>query len=198
MKRGTMLAVTGVAIVAAVTAVVLLTRGPGASRTPDADAPVAATVASDVASTDTTTGGLTASATKVDADARWLRDADGTQGNRLQVTLRIADGWKVNATPASLDFLIPTRISGTVDGNAVELVPNYPIGAKSDIELEGTRIRVYRDGTTIDVGVPAATAERAQSAGGLELTVRVQSCSDDGICLAPSDLQASAQLGTED
>ena len=38
--------------------------------------------------------------------------ADGWRSFR--VLLEIADGWHVNANPASLEFLIPTRVAGAV------------------------------------------------------------------------------------
>ena len=55
-------------------------------------------------------------------DIRAVRDGAGG----LQVTLHIAEGWHVNANPASLDFLIPTAKLSPTMRNRVE--PNGNVG----------------------------------------------------------------------
>jgi len=136
--------------------------------------------------------GLAQSASKVDASAHWSTPAADRAPDRIRVVLDIADGWHVNANPASLDFLIPTRVTASANGSPLKVSPRYPPGRESDIELEGKRIRVYGDATVIAVDVPPESRRTAQASGSLELTVRVQSCSDDGTCLAPSDLHLTA------
>jgi len=184
MNRGIALLLVGAAIAATIAGFVI--SGQQGSSGP--------AMASDQAAP-SNGGGLAASADKVDVSAAWTKDTADVPEDRITVTLNVADGWHVNANPASLDFLIPTEVSGRVDGDPVELAPAYPAGRQSDIELDDTRIRVYGDGTTIDVGLPDETSRRARASGRIDLTVRVQSCSDDGTCLAPSSLEATARTG---
>lgn len=124
--------------------------------------------------------GLATSASKVDAIARYA-DADST---RLQVRLDMADGWHVNAHPASLDFLVPTTITATRGGEPLPLTIAWPQGHDSGIELGGTSIKVYSDATVIPVRIDAP----AQSAAQPTLKIRVQACSNKGLCLPPSTL----------
>ncbi|HKJ95151.1 MAG TPA: hypothetical protein VKA32_05945, partial [Gammaproteobacteria bacterium] len=141
MNRGTVLLLAGAAIAATIAGFVIYGQQ-GSSRPAVASEPAATSNG----------GGLAASADKVDVSAAWTKGTADESAGRLTVTLHVADGWHVNAHPASLDFLIPTEVSGRVDDETVELAPTYPAGTESDIELEDTRIRVYSDGTTIDVG----------------------------------------------
>lgn len=120
--------------------------------------------------------GLATSASKVDVSAEYIHA--GEDAPRIRVQLAIADGWHVNANPASLDFLVPT----TIDADAGTLDIDWPDGHDSDIELGGTSIQVYSGNTTIPVRLDAAAAES------VTLRVRVQACSDSGLCLPPSTL----------
>lgn len=128
--------------------------------------------------------GLAQSASKVDAIATYA-DAAGATGQVIQVRLDIADGWHVNAQPASLDFLVATSINATVDGETVPLTVAWPEGHASGIELGGTEIKVYGDGTVLPVQLDAAALDAGAQP---TLKIRVQSCSDKGLCLPPSTL----------
>jgi len=183
MRRGPAigLAAVGVAVIGAALWFAVL-RQPAPEAGPD----TAATPA---------TPGLASSAGKVEVSAAWATGPGEDDHPRIELALHIADGWHVNANPASLDFLIPTRVQATVDGGAAAVSPAYPSGRESDIQLEGTRIRVYGDGTIIPVELPAATLQRVRGAGALELAVRVQSCSDSGTCLAPATVRTTLPAG---
>ncbi|RRQ22402.1 DUF255 domain-containing protein [Thiohalobacter thiocyanaticus] len=107
---------------------------------------------------------------------------DDTDPRRLVVTLQLKPGWHVNATPASLDFLIPTRVRARSGDRALELVADYPAGRPLAAGFERP-IRVYDDG----VRIPVRLARPAPEA--LELSLHAQACSDDGQCLAPAELR---------
>lgn len=130
--------------------------------------------------------GLTDSASKVDVSAQYVSPTDDQNRPRIRVRLNIADGWHVNANPASLDFLIPTTIDAKADGKALPLSITWPQGHDSGIELGGTEIKVYSDGTVIPVQLESAAIGTREQ---IELDVRVQSCSDAGLCLPPSTLK---------
>ncbi|HLQ84568.1 MAG TPA: protein-disulfide reductase DsbD N-terminal domain-containing protein [Salinisphaeraceae bacterium] len=129
---------------------------------------------------------LQQSASKVEATATY----DTEDAQQLNVQLDIADGWHVNANPASLEFLIPTSITAHAGDNELAPEVDWPAGKDSGIELGGTEIQVYDSDTEIPVQLDDAAAKALQ-AGQLELEVVVQACSDDGICLPPSTLNVT-------
>jgi uncharacterized protein len=94
----------------------------------------------------------------------------GADGWRpIEVRLGIRAGWHVNANPASLDFLIPTKVEGEVR----KLV--YPPGEVFHSAFAAELLRVYS-------GTVAIRAEAAAQAGAVRLTY--QAC-DDRRCLPP-------------
>jgi hypothetical protein len=96
--------------------------------------------------------------------------ASGTGAWRpLEVHLSLADGWHVNANPASEEFLIPTEVAGEV--RAVR----YPAGESFHFPFAETPLRVYQGEVTIR-GEAAAGAE--------EVRLTYQAC-DDRRCLPP-------------
>ena len=99
-----------------------------------------------------------------------LRGAAGTDGWRpFRIDLEIRDGWHVNANPASLEFLIPTRVEGPVRG------VSYPAGESFRFEFAPEEILVYSGKTSI-----AGSVEPGVS----DLRVTYQAC-DDRRCLPP-------------
>lgn len=106
----------------------------------------------------------------------------------MVLTLEIEEGWHVNATPPSMDFLIPTIVNTRVDGQAVEVPVIYPPGRTSDIVLDGTALEVYDDGAKITLSPDQAVGQTIASTDKLDIAVQVQSCDDSGICLAPSTI----------
>lgn len=133
-------------------------------------------------------GGLPDSSTKVSIQA-WFPGPVTTGGSRtLRVRLHIDQGWHVNANPASLEFLIPTTMQARANGQPVPLEVSYPPGRDSDIRLGGTTIEVYDDTTTLSAVVSADALAEAKAAGGLDIVVQAQSCSDKAICLAPAEI----------
>ena len=110
------------------------------------------------------------------------------------LTLNIEPGWHVNANPASIEFLIPTVVSSSVNGQALEIPTQYPRGRLSDIVLGDTALEVYDDGASIRLRPDEKQTAVLEKVGRLEMIVRVQACSDEGICLAPTDLPVALNL----
>lgn len=134
--------------------------------------------------------GLPDSSDRVSVDA-WFPGPVASDGSRdVRVRLHIDPAWHVNANPASLEALIPTTIQAQINGQTVPLEATYPPGRDSDIRLGDTTIKVYDDSTMISAVLAPETLEAAEAAGGVDLLVQVQSCSDEGICLAPTRLVA--------
>ena len=109
--------------------------------------------------------------------------------SELIVSFSIADGWHINANPASLEFLIPTTIRVERNGSPVKLEIDYPAGKLLDAGLEEP-IAVYSD----KVDIAARPGSRLDEADSLEVKARVQVCNDSGRCLLPSDLAAPVSL----
>lgn len=132
--------------------------------------------------------GLADSADEVGFHVKWQAQPAKQKIPSLSVTLVIAPGWHVNAHPASLEFLVPTTASGTVNGQVVKLDTRYPAGVDSGIRLNGKAIQVFDSGVTIAMKPIEAAWALIREAGQLTVRLRVQSCSDKGVCLAPSTL----------
>lgn len=140
------------------------------------------------------TSRLANSADKVSVKA-WFPGPARENGTRmLHVRLRIHPGWHVNANPATLRFLIPTTVKGSVGGKPVALSVSYPPGRDSNIRVSGKPIAVYDNNTVLKTRVTSKVLASARSAGALRILVTVQSCSDKGICLAPAQLSSTVPL----
>jgi hypothetical protein len=85
------------------------------------------------------------------------------------VTLQIRDGWHVNSNPASLPFLVPTRVGGDVRGLA------YPAAGRFRSAFAPEELAVYS-------GLAVIHGEAAPHATTLPLTY--QAC-NDRLCLPP-------------
>ncbi|HYW76661.1 MAG TPA: protein-disulfide reductase DsbD domain-containing protein [Gammaproteobacteria bacterium] len=140
------------------------------------------------------TSGLANSADKVSVKAWFHGPAQEDDTRLLRVRLRIHPGWHVNANPATLRFLIPTTVKGSVRGKPVALRVSYPPGRDSNIRVNGKSIAVYDNGTILKARVTSRVLALARSAGALKILVTVQSCSDKGICLAPAQLSSTVAL----
>ena len=112
----------------------------------------------------------------------------------IVLTLDIEPGWHVNANPASMEFLIPTVAKSSAGGQSLDIPTEYPRGRVSDIVLGDTALEVYDDGASIRLLPDEKQTTALKEAGKLDMTVRVQACSDEGVCLAPADLPVSLNL----
>jgi hypothetical protein len=103
------------------------------------------------------------------------------EGNSLTVTavLDIAEGWHINANPASLDFLIPTSVDVREDSGKAEVKPAYPDARAMATPLGDIKVYEGKVGIPVQVTLPGSTEN-------LRLLVRAQACKGTA-CLAPSD-----------
>jgi hypothetical protein len=127
------------------------TRQPGTDAPPQGVAAVEA-LARDVVSARARRGGPAASG--------WIP---------FEVMLTIREGWHVNANPASLEFLVPTRLEGEVRE------VRYPKGSKLKLGFSPQALSVWS-------GSVRLTGETKEGAQSLRLTY--QAC-DDTRCLPP-------------
>ncbi len=137
--------------------------------------------------------GAKSSAAHVQLRASWSDTPSDGKGETAVVRLEVADGWHINAHPASREFLIPTRITVRSGAQAVNARPSYPQGKDLEANLIGEKpIKVYAGAVTI----PLALESPSETGEPLIVQARVQACNDDGRCLAPATLDT--QLASRD
>lgn len=137
--------------------------------------------------------GMASSASKVRMTAEHADSGQAGNADTIAVHLEPASGWHVNANPASLKFLIPTKIQARAGDQNIPVTVDYPPGHDAGIELGGKPIKVYSGDTTIPVRLDSDAVAAARKAGAVRIDARVQACSTKGICLPPS--QISARVG---
>jgi uncharacterized protein YyaL (SSP411 family) len=98
----------------------------------------------------------------------------------LLVRLSISDGWHVNANPASLAFLIPTRVEAKDARTLIDVV--YPPGSVYHPRFSLEPLAVYEG--QVDIRVKPT----APLAAGAKLALVFQAC-DDSSCLPPETVQ---------
>ncbi|MBF24574.1 MAG: hypothetical protein CML18_13600 [Pusillimonas sp.] len=142
----------------------------------------------------TARSGLADSSDKVRLEIVGGSKALNGEAGEIVLALDIEPGWHVNANPASMEFLIPTVASSSVNGQSLDIPIQYPRGRVSDITLGDTALEVYDDDASIRLLPDETHTARLKEAGKLDMTVRVQACSDEGVCLAPADLPLTLNL----
>jgi len=120
----------------------------------------------------------------IETDTETVSVGKGTDAT-INVTLRIADGYHINANEPGLANLIPLVIQMT-GGQGVVAVPAYPAG-----ELFQGEIRVHH-GT---VRVPVTIRQVGPITGTPRLQVFYQVCTDR-VCLMPSTTELDVQIVT--
>lgn len=115
---------------------------------------------------------------------------------RVAVVVDIAEPWHVNANPASLPELIPTRL--TFEGApGIEFGKvTYPVGKPAIVAWASNPVALYSGTTTILI---EGRVKPDAPVGPVELTgvLTYQAC-DDNVCLAPQRLPVALQteIGT--
>ncbi len=103
----------------------------------------------------------------------------------LDVTLRIGDGYHINAHEPGLPSLIPLVIQIT-GGQGLEALPVYPAG-----ELYQDEIRVHHGTVT----VPVTIRQVGPVSGTPKLQVIYQACTDR-LCLVPTTIELDVEIVT--
>jgi hypothetical protein len=105
----------------------------------------------------------------------------GHDHDEIAVTLDIDAGYHVNANPASLDYLIPTKV--TVPGFTDAKV-TYPAAQVFKPRFLAEGISVYKGSASIRIELPLGSLARVRSSS---LNLEVQAC-DLQTCLPPSKI----------
>lgn len=113
--------------------------------------------------------------------------AGGTGEATVQLT--IADGYHVNANPATHSFLIPTKLDVTAENGITTGEPVYPAPLTKKFAFDEKPLAVYEGATTIKLPVTAGAAT-PKGAHTLRAKLRVQPCNDDA-CFPPRTVETS-------
>lgn len=156
-------------------------------------AAVACTRTAPQGTTDTTTAAPpippTAKATPrqiVQASAAPVTLKQGGTGE-AQVRLQIADGYHVNANPASFSYLKATEVEVAQGGGVAPGQPVYPVAVTKKFQFASQPIAVYEHEAVIKLPLHASgtTTKGTQS---LPVRVHVQAC-DEEVCYPPTTVE---------
>ncbi len=103
--------------------------------------------------------------------------------DEFAVTLRIDDGFHINANPASLPYLIPTSLA------LVGITPlriAYPVASRFKPNFANEPLDVYEGTVVITAFLPNGALGQVPA---LAASVTVQACTE-AICLPPAELVA--------
>ena len=106
-------------------------------------------------------------------------------GNAILITLRIDEGYHVNANPASAEYLIATSLA--FEGAAPERIA-YPSAIRIEPAFADQPIAVYEGTVTIVAIFSPGTLDQLRELG---FTLTAQACTEQ-ICLPPDDIVAKA------
>ncbi|RKU19733.1 thioredoxin [Candidatus Poribacteria bacterium] len=111
----------------------------------------------------------------------------------IELQLKIAAGWHINANPAGQDYLIPTTVE--LDANAsVEIVDIvYPKGKSTRFEFSDEPLNVYEGNFTIPLRLKQRPNVTRKENTPIILKLTYQPCNDTE-CLFPETLDISLEL----
>ena len=111
----------------------------------------------------------------------------------VELQIKIAMGWHVNANPAGQDYLIPTTVE--LDANApVEIVDIvYPKGKSMRFEFSDEPLNVYEESLTIPLRLRQKPNVAQKQNTPITLKLTYQPCNDTE-CLFPETLDVSLRF----
>ncbi len=113
-------------------------------------------------------------------------------GALSEVRLHIADGYHVNANPATFPYLRATELSVAGDGAVTAGTPAYPAAVKQKFSFEVQPLAVYAGEVIIKLPLRVA-AGVAKGAHTLTGKVRVQPCDQDK-CYPPATIDVAISI----
>ena len=126
----------------------------------------------------------TQSAPHVNASAQGRRHEDRDE---IEIRLKIAPGYHVNANPASLEFLVPTRV--TLPGSLKAKI-SYPPGRDFKTKFVDEGISVYDGEVSIKAELASGSLGKKELS---KLQLEVQACTDK-VCLEPSTISVPVEI----
>ncbi len=113
-------------------------------------------------------------------------------GGQARVSVTVADGFHVQANPASADFLIPLRLQLRAKGGVRATIPVYPPGEPYRLEGMPNELMTYNG--SIEIVVHLTAGDSAQPGDRtLRGVLRYQAC-DDRSCRIPASVPVSVPV----
>lgn len=98
--------------------------------------------------------------------------------NTVSVSVKMSPGWHINSHEPTLDYLIPTTLTGTQDDLVTSV--EYPTPVLSTLGFEKTELSLFEESVTF-----VGKIDRSNLSGeSVRLDLRLQACNDE-VCLAP-------------
>jgi uncharacterized protein len=113
-------------------------------------------------------------------------DAGGAR--EANVTLDIAEGYHVNANPASDKFYVATEVKAEAQEGITPGKPVYPKSVTRKLSFSDKPLAVYEGRAVIKLPL-RADKSAARGRHSIHATIRVQPCNDKA-CLQPRDIDA--------
>ncbi len=111
----------------------------------------------------------------------------------VELQLKIAAGWHINANPAGQDNLIPTTVTVEADAS-IEIVDiAYPKGRTTRFEFSNEALNVYEKSLTIQLRLKQKPNVRREQNTPIILQLTYQPCNDTE-CLLPETLDILLEL----
>ncbi len=105
---------------------------------------------------------------------------------KATLTLQIAEGWHINANPATPEFMVPTEVDLPPGAGITAGTPVYPLPQKLKLGFEESELSVWDERVTIQV--PLAVARDAMNGRRAVVgKIKFQACNDQ-LCLAPASI----------
>ena len=114
------------------------------------------------------------------------------QPTTFDVRLRVADGWHINANPASPSHLVPTTVTLTSNGAVHIDQVTYPAGKPLAMGNLDDRLLVY-DGTVVLSVQASLTPQATPDDMTIVLRLSYQAC-DNQRCLAPTQREVRVPI----
>jgi uncharacterized protein YyaL (SSP411 family)/cytochrome c biogenesis protein CcdA len=117
------------------------------------------------------------------------------QAVTLSIEMDIEEGWHVNSSRPTLEYLIPTKVSfpGSDEGMVIDLA--YPSGVMVELKFAGDRLSVYEGVTTIRATI-RPPMDSPQGIAEFPSRLTYQACSDTK-CLPPETREFKVALRIE-
>ena len=121
-----------------------------------------------------------------------VKEKDDTVFN-VELQLKIAAGWHINANPTGQDYLIPTTVAVDVDA-PVEIVDiAYPKGRSTRFEFSDQPLNIYEKSLTIPLRLKQKPNVTQKKNVPITLKLTYQPCNDTE-CLFPEALDVLLEL----
>ncbi len=114
------------------------------------------------------------------------------QEAEARITVVVADGYHIQANPASSEFFVPTRLQLRARGGISSKEPKYPSGRPYRLPGMPEEFMTYEE--AIVVAITLVAGELAQPGDRLlQGSLRYQAC-DDRSCLFPASVPVSVPV----